>query len=653
MKLNSYEKWKNSAVSLADSFIQADKWEDAKSLLDRVLLVNPKEISVRTRLLQIYPKLRQEQSFRSESLFLSFLAGREGKAKESFTLLGRLLESYPNDIAIKMKMAELAAKIQEKERASDLYYSIGDYYLNRDFTEKALNAYYQSVSLNPDKIECYYKILTLEPKNKKAAFSLAQSLLNQKKLKEAVSIIHELLQAYLKTSDEQTQAVAEEWFNVLQKNQLSNQIFLEKEYLAKTLFAENRKDQAAALFEQVAEEELKSSHFERFQDLWQHALNYHLSQNNLEKIVSGYQKLLLETWSSSQEKGEAILEDFIKQMIQREQIRKLDTALQEIAAAFEAKGNKQSGEIAMTRLAEVYVSLYKLPEAIKVYKKLIEKGTLSPKIHLSLAELYAKDENMGLAYESYLKSAELYANSGKIQQAEEIFELILNKKPGDASLLSRIGNIYYEIGKWDKALENFQKALEQAPYQRQAVVGMAMTYAKKGMLNEMAALARRLVTRGVIAEIIEEYKKALMATKGESETAMSLGILYKDLDFMEEAILEFQKASKDKNYFLAACSELGLCFNQQGFHDLAIRQFRKALEHTEYTEDQLLEIQYNLAATYEEVKMFKEAHDLYSSILVVDISYKDVASRLKSLANPAISGKVVSFPKELSEGKKD
>ena len=254
-------------------------------------------------------------------------------------------------------------------------------------------------------------------------------------------------------------------------------------------------------------------------------------------------------------------------MIQREQIRKLDTALQEIAAAFEAKGNKQSGEIAMTRLAEVYVSLYKLPEAIKVYKKLIEKGTLSPKIHLSLAELYAKDENMGLAYESYLKSAELYANSGKIQQAEEIFELILNKKPGDASLLSRIGNIYYEIGKWDKALENFQKALEQAPYQRQAVVGMAMTYAKKGMLNEMAALARRLVTRGVIAEIIEEYKKALMATKGESETAMSLGILYKDLDFMEEAILEFQKASKDKNYFLAACSELGLCFNQQGFHN--------------------------------------------------------------------------------------
>jgi tetratricopeptide (TPR) repeat protein len=652
MKLNSYEKWKNSATSLADGLVQASNLEEAKSLLEKILLVNPGEHLARTHLLQIYPQLKLEENFKSESLFLSFMASREGKAQDSFNLLEPVLKLYPDNLAIKIKMANLAAKIQEKEKSSDLYYSIGEYYLSRNFSRQALNAFSQAVSLNPDRLECYYKILVLEPENKKISFTLAQALINQKKLQEAVSVIRDQISAFLKTNIEDALTAAEEWFKLLQKNQLFNQVSLEKEHLAKTLFAENQKDKAVVLLEQIAEEELKANHFERYLSLWQQTLDYYLSQNNLEKIISGYQKLILAAWANHPEKGKASMEEFIKQMLQREQILKLDDALQKIAAAAESKGSKQFGEIAMIRLAEIYVSLYKLQEAIKIYKQIIEKGSQSPKIHLSLAELYIKEENPILAFESYMKSAELYAGAGEIQRAEEIFKTLSLKKSNDPSLLSRIGNIYYTIGDWNKALENFQKALEQDPYYRQAVIGMAMTYAKKGMLNEMAALARRLVAKGVIAEIIEEYKKALMVTKGESETALALGLLYKDLDFMEEAILEFQKASKNKSYFLQSSTQLGLCFNRQGFHDLAIRQFRKILEHSEYSEEELLEIQYNLARTYEDVKMFKEAHDLYSEILVVDIGYKDISTRLKNLANPGSSGKVVSFPTDLSGGGK-
>ena len=33
-----------------------------------------------------------------------------------------------------------------------------------------------------------------------------------------------------------------------------------------------------------------------------------------------------------------------------------------------------------------------------------------------------------------------------------------------------------------------------------------MAYAKKGMLDEMISLAKRLVSKGLVAEIIEEYR---------------------------------------------------------------------------------------------------------------------------------------------------
>ncbi len=135
------------------------------------------------------------------------------------------------------------------------------------------------------------------------------------------------------------------------------------------------------------------------------------------------------------------------------------------------------------------------------------------------------------------------------------------------------------------------------------------------------------------AEVFEEFKKGVEKKVGEEDfaTHYNLGIAYKEMELLDEAIGEFQLAARSPQYFVECCSMLGLCFRQKGLHELAEKWFRKGLEATGFPEEVMAGLRYDLAETLEESGRKEEALALFREVYAVNAHYRDVKTKIQRL----------------------
>ena len=135
-------------------------------------------------------------------------------------------------------------------------------------------------------------------------------------------------------------------------------------------------------------------------------------------------------------------------------------------------------------------------------------------------------------------------------------------------------------------------------------------------------------------EIVQAFKKGIEEQVGpeDFETHYNLGIAYKEMGLLDEAIGEFQFASKDQRLLLDCCSMLGICFREKGMHALAVKWYRRALEADGGSdEESLLGLRYDLADTLSRIGEQKEAMAIFTEVYGLNSRYRDVAARIKEL----------------------
>ncbi len=135
-------------------------------------------------------------------------------------------------------------------------------------------------------------------------------------------------------------------------------------------------------------------------------------------------------------------------------------------------------------------------------------------------------------------------------------------------------------------------------------------------------------------EIVQAFKKGVEEQVGpeDFETHYNLGIAYKEMGLLDEAIGEFQFASKGRGLLLDCCSMLGICFREKGMHALAVKWYRRGLEAGGGSdEESLLGLRYDLADTLSEIGEQKEAVAMFTEVYGMNSKYRDVAARIKEL----------------------
>ena len=136
-----------------------------------------------------------------------------------------------------------------------------------------------------------------------------------------------------------------------------------------------------------------------------------------------------------------------------------------------------------------------------------------------------------------------------------------------------------------------------------------------------------------LEEIFKEFKKGVeqQLDSEDYDTHYNLGIAYKEMGLIDEAIGEFQLASKDPKRAVECASMLGLCFLEKGMPQLAIKWYRKGLEIPEITEEEHLGLLYDLGSASMEVGDVDNAQKAFMEVYAMNTSYRDIASRIKQL----------------------
>ena len=136
-----------------------------------------------------------------------------------------------------------------------------------------------------------------------------------------------------------------------------------------------------------------------------------------------------------------------------------------------------------------------------------------------------------------------------------------------------------------------------------------------------------------LEEIFREFKKGVeqQLSAEDYETHFNLGIAYKEMGLTDEAIGEFQLASKDPARMVECCSMLGLCFLEKGMPQLAVKWYRKGLEAPDIKEVETVGLLYDLACVYQDTGETDLAYRTFLEVYGLNTNYRDIVSRVKDL----------------------
>src|SRR6266571_1578537 len=135
-------------------------------------------------------------------------------------------------------------------------------------------------------------------------------------------------------------------------------------------------------------------------------------------------------------------------------------------------------------------------------------------------------------------------------------------------------------------------------------------------------------------EMLARFKQGIDENidEGDFQSHYDLGVAFKEMGLLDEAIAELQKALRSPDGKLRSSEALGVCFIDKGAYVVAESILRRALDLPASGDQERLGVLYWLGRALEEQGKRVEARDLYGRVFAVDIRFRDVRERAKALA---------------------
>lgn len=202
-----------------------------------------------------------------------------------------------------------------------------------------------------------------------------------------------------------------------------------------------------------------------------------------------------------------------------------------------------------------------------------------------------------------LSSARDYFRENKYNLAEPILNQLILKNAKSPEVFHMLGTIYYDQGKFNKAIRAFRRALELEPTYTDASVGLSIILNDIGKYEEGRKVfeeARELLARqnsnedpyinekfsikhdelgemyfhhNRFKEALEQYYKALSLSNRKPELTMKIVECYLRLQEVEKALRELRALIKEYTGFLSARVRLGKILYDTGDVAGAIEQW--------------------------------------------------------------------------------
>ena len=360
--------------------------------------------------------------------------------------------------------------------------------------------------------------------------------------------------------------------------------------------------------------------------------------NRMEDAIALYQKII-DTARRPQFKIQAQQRlDQVKKILEERRLA-AERALRKLEEAVA----QNPGDIAlMLKLAERYIKHDKLDRAEQIYHQILELDPNNPIAHLRLAEFHFKAEEFDAAFDELealfhhfptgitgraaidltLKLVNKPKNLNS-ERAGQLLQTAVEAAPNNTPLRTALG-IYYQVTKaYEKAEEQFRRAVELEPDNALTHANLASIYVDMGKAPLATQELEKVITLEDQGGISPRNRKALVALYIKLGTALiKNGEMAQGNKAFEYALA----GDPDNADLLAQIAEAYFSINAIPY---AIKHFEKAAELAPDNP----KINYYLGIIYDEAGELDKAIDAYSKLVGVKsqsekLNAEEVANKL-------------------------
>jgi Tfp pilus assembly protein PilF len=156
---------------------------------------------------------------------------------------------------------------------------------------------------------------------------------------------------------------------------------------------------------------------------------------------------------------------------------------------------------------------------------------------------------------AYTNLGSVYQKMGRFDKAIENYDKAITLDPNDYLAYINRGAIFDKVGQLDKAIENFNKAVMVNPNDYAVYFNRGLTYDKIGNLDKA----------------IEDFARVIALNANEYRAHNNLGILYSKAGLYERSIESF-------SHCIAINPKYAVAYNNRGLNYAFIGQYGKAIE---------------------------------------------------------------------------
>lgn len=210
---------------------------------------------------------------------------------------------------------------------------------------------------------------------------------------------------------------------------------------------------------------------------------------------------------------------------------------------------------------------------------------------------------------SDLEEAEFYLQQGLLEDAERICHSLLKDHPGSTDILDKLSRI------------EMTRQVEPAAPEGQLF----------DLEGELADENLMVLEEGVGAYADSQRGIETTIDVEDTESHYNLGIAYKEMGLMDEAIAEFDKAVHHPARRVGCLTLKGICLAEKGSFDQAEEVLKSATAHPGLSDGERISLLYELGLLYEGWDKPLEALDSFQSAADADIFFRDVAEKVADL----------------------
>jgi tetratricopeptide (TPR) repeat protein len=244
------------------------------------------------------------------------------------------------------------------------------------------------------------------------------------------------------------------------------------------------------------------------------------------------------------------------------------------------------------------------------------------------------------ALEEALDEAEFFVARGLHEDARTILQEQLHKTPNHPLVLERLREVEESLaasGSSQTIERSMLGPAGKAPPVPEVDVAASLGALDRAEPSPADSLQGSEVTSSMVDvdvdQVFAKFKAGVRAqvVEADSATHYDLGVAYKEMGLVTEAITEFEQAARDPHRECMCFAMIGLIYLEQGQLDRSAESYVKALGAQSKTVEQEMNLYYDLGTVYEMKQQKKDALYYFQKIARRDPGYRDVADRLNAL----------------------